>query len=132
MRMFSVLAVLLLSVCPSLAQIPLSLADYNDGTWAYSGYKQVAEEPSASQQAEYAKAGYEQMKAHGEEINLKTPNTMTAAYWPNPNGRGGTIILHSSITVSLARIAAFLPEFNVLHVTERTRECGHEGVPQHL
>jgi hypothetical protein len=60
----------------------------------------VAEEPSASDQANYAKAAYEEMKAHGDNTNLKTPNTMTAAYWPNPNGKGGTIMLHSSVKIS--------------------------------
>jgi hypothetical protein len=101
MHILSVFTVFLLSVCSTLATY-VNLESFNDGTYAYANYFTMDAEPSPQDQAAYAKAGYDEMVTLGANDGIETPNTMSAAWWPNRSGTGGTLILHSSIKVSHA------------------------------
>ena len=100
MHLLSVLALILLTACSALAQY-VDLESFSDGTYGFTKYWAMDSEPHASTQAAYSRAAYDDMMRQSDQMGLRAPSTMSAAWWPNRNGRGGTMILHSSIKVRL-------------------------------
>jgi hypothetical protein len=102
MHLLSAFTIILLSVCSTLAQY-VNLEDFPDGTYAYANYFALDRQPSATAQGDYANAAYFEMVEKGNRAGIEVPSTMSAAWWPNRSGSGGTLILHSSIKVGHAQ-----------------------------
>lgn len=103
MHILSFLAIIFFGLCALVAAQPpqVQLYEFQDGTHAYVAHARYAYMPSDNQQRLLAQTEYNRAVQQAAFDGKVAPSAMSASWWPDRYGRGGTMILHSSIKVSL-------------------------------